>query len=197
MKPSPVLYLIAGSNGAGKTTFATEHFPNFVGPVDFLNADLIARGLSPFDPDKAAASAGRLVLKRIKELSHERATFAIETTLAGRSYARIIRRMREAGYQIHLYFLWIPGPGLALRRIQSRVKKGGHNIPAAVVRRRYGRTLQNLFQIYLALADHALILDNSGVVPRPVAAKREGSLVASDVRLMEKIRKQAMRHGQS
>jgi len=190
VKSAPVLYLIAGSNGAGKTTFATEYFPQFVGQVDFINADLIARGLSPFDPDKVAASAGRLVLQRIRQLGLEGKTFAIETTLAGLGYARLIKRMRAAGYEVHLYFLWIPGPALAMRRIRARVRQGGHGVRQLVVKRRYGRSLRNLFRIYFDLADYVLIMDNSSDKPRPVATKRAGSFKVLDAKLMKRIGEQ-------
>jgi predicted ABC-type ATPase len=132
----PNCYVIAGSNGAGKTTFATRFLPNYADCVNFINPDLIARGLSPFDPDVALARAGRLVLESIEQASAARTDFAFETTLSGRSYVHVLRGLRTAGYRLHMFYLWIPGPELALLRIRERVSQGGHNVPAAAVRRR-------------------------------------------------------------
>src|ERR1017187_8939027 len=129
----PNCYIVAGSNGAGKTTFATEFLPRYANCPNFINADLIARGLSPFDPNAALARAGRLVLESIKKASASRADFAFETTLSGRSYVRVIRDLRKRGYRIHMFYLWIPGPELALLRVRERVRQGGHNVPPADV----------------------------------------------------------------
>jgi len=160
-QPKPACYIVAGSNGAGKTTFATEFLPHYAKCPNFINPDLIARGLSPFDPDRALARAGRLVLERITEMAAQRVDFAFETTLAGRSYVRLIQDLRTTGYRVHMFYLWIPGPELALLRIRERVQKGGHNVPAHDVRRRYARTLRNLFQLYRPLLDTLHFFDNS------------------------------------
>ncbi len=191
MKRVPVIFLIAGSNGAGKTTFATEYFPTYVGKVDFINADLIAQGLSPFSPDRAAPTAGRMVLQRIGQLAQQRKSFAVETTLAGRTYATLLRRMKAQGYQVHLYYLWIPSYKLALERIRRRVQLGGHGVPTPVVRRRFGRALRNLFRVYDELADYLLILDNSAIQPCAIAEKRKGRLVVFSPRLYQRIRREA------
>lgn len=193
MKRHPIIYLIAGSNGAGKTTFATEYFPDYVGNVDFINADLIARGLSPFSPDRAAATAGRIVLQRIHALVQKRKSLAVETTLAGRTYATILRRMKDQGYRVHIYYLWIPNYKLAIQRIKGRVKQGGHGVPSRVVRRRFRRTLQNLFQVYDQLADYLLILDNSGTLPHAVAEKRNRRLLVLDVKVYQRMLKEIQR----
>ena len=194
MKKHPILYVVAGSNGAGKTTFATEFLPSYVGKVDFINADLIAKGLSPFDPEKAAVSAGRLVLERIAELTRKRASFAIETTLSGRTYASMMARMRRMGFRIQIYFLWIPDYRLALRRIKGRVESRGHDIPADVVKRRFGRALANFFEVYSPLAHHVMIFDNSGGEPRKVAERRGRRSWVADAVLYRRMLKQVERN---
>ena len=188
MTKRPKVYLIAGSNGAGKTTFANEFLPQFVGPVDFVNADLIAQGLSPFDPSKMEIRAARMVLERVSELSRQSKDFAFETTLSGRSYATIINRMKSQGYQIHMYYLWIPNYQLALQRIKERVMEGGHNVPVSVVRRRFEKTSQNLFNVYLPLLDHLIIFDNSSVKPKAIYEKNESLETIINAPLFNKIR---------
>lgn len=157
----PNCYIIAGSNGAGKTTFATEFLPNYADCRNFINPDLIARGLSPFDPNVALARAGRLVLEQIDQNARARADFAFETTLSGRGYAPLLKKLRAAGYSIHMFYLWIPDPELALVRIRDRVTKGGHNVPARDVRHRFARTTTNLFALYRPLLDTLHFFDNS------------------------------------
>lgn len=158
-------YVIAGPNGAGKTTFAMEFLPHIAGCRNFINADLIARGLAPLNVEAAAMEAGRLFLQQIRSQVAARRDFAFETTLAGTAYVRQLREMQARGYSIRLYYLWIPSIGLTLRRIAERVKRGGHDIPAAVARRRYGKGLRNLFALYLPLADYCAVFDNSSVAP--------------------------------
>ena len=133
-RQSPSLYVIAGPNGAGKTTFAKEFLPHYAKCENFVNADLIAQGLSPFSPAAAGIKAGRLLLKQIHEFAEQRADFAFETTLAGKTYVRFLRRLKQQGYVIHLFFLWIPTVEVALARIADRVRRGGHEIPEKVVR---------------------------------------------------------------
>src|SRR5947209_3194140 len=125
----PNCYIVAGSNGAGKTTFAMEFLPRYEECTNFINPDLIARGLSPFDPNAALTRAGRLVLERISQMSKAGSDFAFETTLSGRSYVRVIRDLQAVGYHIHMFYLWIPSPDLALLRIRHRVEEGGHDVP--------------------------------------------------------------------
>jgi predicted ABC-type ATPase len=179
-QPKRNCYIVAGSNGAGKTTFATEFLPRYANCPNFINADLIARGLSPFDPDAALARAGRLVLEGIKQASASRADFAFETTLSGRSYLRVIRDLRKRGYRIHMFYLWIPGPELALARIRDRVAKGGHNVPARDVRRRFRRTLTNLFTLYRPLVDTLHFYDNSRPQPHLVFRDEDGKTTVFD-----------------
>jgi len=194
MAARPILYIIAGSNGAGKTTFATEYLPRFVGKVDFINADLIARGLSPFRPETVAIEAGRMALERVEGFVQRRASFALETTLSGRSYVRTFSRMRAMGYRIEIYFLWVPSPRVALARIKSRVRHGGHSIPPDSVRRRFGRTLWNAFNLYFPLADYVAIVDNSGSEPRTIAEANQGKLIPRDAAVLKRMQNQARRH---
>jgi predicted ABC-type ATPase len=192
-QPKRNCYIVAGSNGAGKTTFATEFLPRYANCPNFINADLIARGLSPFDPDAALARAGRLVLESVKEASESRADFAFETTLSGRSYLRVICDLRALGYRIHMFYLWIPGPKLALLRVCERVRKGGHNVPAAAVRRRFGRTLHNLFHLYRPLVDKLRVFDNSTRAPRLIFEDEDGQTTVYDANLYQQIVKSVTR----
>src|SRR5512136_1462155 len=149
----PRLYVIAGPNGAGKTTFALEFLPNYAKTFEFINADLIAGGLSPFVPERAAIKAGRIMLEQIQILSSRRKDFGFETTLSGKGYVSLFKDLKKKGYEIHLFFLWIPNPELAIERIADRVRRGGHKIPEDIVRRRFDRGLKNFFQIYRPLVD--------------------------------------------
>ena len=159
------VYVIAGPNGAGKTTFATEFLPEFVDCREFLNADLIAAGLSPFAPETQNLRAGRLLLERIQELFSARVDFAFETTLAGRSYARMLKTFREEGYRVVLFFLWLPSVELAVSRVAMRVRQGGHHIPEADIRRRYTAGLRNFFGLYRSVLDGWWLYDASELPP--------------------------------
>src|SRR5687768_1635334 len=152
-RPRPKIVIIAGPNGAGKTTFAEQFLPREAGVAEFINADLIARGLSPFAPERAAMAAGRIMLRMIREKVRRRESFAFETTLSGLSYARHIQRWRKAGYHVRLLFLSLPSVAIALRRIRMRVAQGGHNVPPAVVRRRFIAGLGNFHRIYSKLVN--------------------------------------------
>jgi predicted ABC-type ATPase len=186
-QPKRNCYIVAGSNGAGKTTFATEFLPRYANCPNFINADLIARGLSPFDPDAALARAGRLVLESIQQVSDSHANFAFETTLSGRTYVRVIRHLRKRGYRIHMFYLWVPGPELALARIRDRVAKGGHNVPARDVRRRFCRTLRNLFSLYRPLLDTLRLFDNSTNVPRLVFEDENRKTIVYDTKCYKQV----------
>jgi predicted ABC-type ATPase len=170
------LYIIAGPNGAGRTTFAREFLPNYANCRNFINADLIAAGVSPFSPEAAAFRAGRLMLREIEEYSRRGESFGFETTLAGRSYLRIIRSLKKQGYAMHLYFLWLPSVGLALDRIRIRVRKGGHDVPQAIVLRRFDRSIRNFFARYQNLANSWILFDNSGERPMILARKRDSAV---------------------
>src|SRR6185436_1622269 len=165
----PDLYVVAGANGAGKSTFARLFLPEYADCRELVNADLIAAGLSPFNPESLAIQAGRLMLERVEALAAARTDFGFETTLAGKSWVPLLEKLRGMGYRLHIFFLWIPGPELALKRIEERVRAGGHAIPEEVVRRRYARGLRNFSQIYASVADASLMLDNSKRQPDPVA----------------------------
>jgi len=162
----PRCIVIAGPNGAGKTTFAREYLPSDAGVVHFVNADLIASGLSPFRPELAALAAGRLVLRELDRLARVRADFAFESTLSGLAYAARFRRWRADGYRLEMVFLRIASVDLALQRIAARVKQGGHDVRRADVVRRFGRSWINFESVYRELADSWAVYDNSGSVPQ-------------------------------
>lgn len=164
------IVIIAGPNGAGKTTFAQEFLPREADCPDFINVDLIAAGLSPFDPDRAALRAGRLVLEEIKRRVRAGESFAFETTLSGRNYVRLIPRWREAGYHVKLVFLALPTADIAVARVKARVAQGGHDVPEEVIRRRFDAGRRNFENLYRKLADTWALYDNSGSMPIPVAA---------------------------
>ena len=165
-KRLPRCIVIAGPNGAGKTTFARRYLPEDAGVVHFVNADLIAGGLSPLDPRLAAVRAGRLVLQEIDRLAAERANFAFETTLSGLGYARRILAWKQAGYRVEMVYLKLKSSRLALRRIAARVREGGHDVPRADVVRRFARGWVNFEHVYRPLADAWAVYDNSGQAPR-------------------------------
>ena len=164
----PRCIVIAGPNGAGKTTFAREYLPKVAGVIQFVNADLIAQGLSPLEPQLAALAAGRLLLQRVNQLAATRADFAFESTLSGLTYVRQLRAWKADGYRIEIAYLRLRSPQLALRRIAARVRQGGHNVPRADVLRRFARGWENFVRIYRPLADEWTVYDNSAKLPRLV-----------------------------
>jgi len=178
----PNVYIIAGPNGAGKTTFAREFLPKYANCRNFINPDLIAAGMSPFSPEAAAIRAGRLMLGEIELSMRRRDDFGYETTRAGRSYLRVIRRLKESGYAVHFFYLWVPSVELALARIRERVLRGGHDVPEGVVRRRFDRSMANFLVHYRLLADRWIFYDNSGSVPAIIAYGEEGELHVADTR---------------
>lgn len=155
------LYIIAGCNGAGKTTASFTILPEILDCKEFVNADEIAKGLSPFQPEKVSFEAGRIMLNRIKELLSENENFAFETTLSTRSYKHTVAKAKEKGYRVTLLFFWLQNIELAKERVKTRVAEGGHNIEPGVIERRYVKGIKNLFDIYLSIVDGALIFDNS------------------------------------
>lgn len=163
------ILIIAGPNGAGKTTFASEFLPHEAGCPEFVNADLIADGLSPFRPGHAAIAAGRVMLHRLRELVATGESFAFETTLASRSTLEMIPSWQATGYRVELYFLRLPDPEFAIRRVARRVQHGGHHIPADTIRRRFYRGLENLQQHYLGLVDEWFIFDAAQTPARVLA----------------------------
>ena len=167
MNGGRALYIIAGCNGAGKTTASMTVLPEVLHCREFVNADEIAKGLSPFRPEEVAVQAGRLMLERIDRLLTRGETFAIETTLATRSYAGLVRRAKAAGYTVLLLFFWLPSPEMAEMRVAQRVAEGGHDIPREVIRRRYWLGLRNLLEIYAPEVDVWSMYDNGGPM-RPI-----------------------------
>lgn len=157
------LYIIAGCNGAGKTTASFTVLPEMLGCKEFVNADEIAKGLSPFNPESVAIEAGRLMLRRMNDLLAEGADFAFETTLATRSYVKFIERAHAKGYYVTLLFFWLPTPELAIERVATRVREGGHNIEPEVIRRRYASGIRNLISLYTPICDYWTIYNNSSV----------------------------------
>jgi predicted ABC-type ATPase len=157
----PKLYIIAGCNGAGKTTASYTVLPEMLSCKEFVNADEIAKGLSPFNPESVAIEAGRLMLSRIDELMNSGVDFAFETTLATRSYAGLVHQAKAKGYGVTLLFFWLNTPELAVERVAQRVAAGGHNIAEDVIRRRYVKGIHNLFNIYMEPVDYWILVDNS------------------------------------
>ena len=159
-------YVIAGPNGAGKTTFALRYLSEITGCRNFINADLIADGLSPLDPSRVQLEAGKILLREIKTRVRKGEGFAFETTLSGRSYVRLLRELHSNGWKIVLFYLWIPSAEFSRLRVQQRVEAGGHDIPADAIARRYSRTVSNFLNIFMPLCDEATCYDDSN--PKPL-----------------------------
>jgi len=158
----PNVIVIAGPNGSGKSTAAPALLRDYLGITEFVNADVIAQGLSAFGSENVSIQAGRIMLNRLKELASEKADFAFETTLAARSYASWLTKLQQAGYRAHLIYLWLPRAELAIARVANRVQRGGHDIPEDVVRRRYESGLRNFFSLYIPFVYSWRLFDNSG-----------------------------------
>lgn len=165
------LYIIAGCNGAGKTTASFTILPEILDCKEFINADEIARGLSPFQPEKVALEAGRIMLNRINELIEENENFAFETTLATRSYKNKISEAKGKDYSVILLFFWLHSVDLAIKRVRNRVAEGGHFIEPEIIKRRYLKGIKNLKDLYLPVVDQAFIYDNTEGNNDPVAEK--------------------------
>lgn len=185
------VYIIAGPNGSGKTTFAKLFLPEYVNCPNFVNADLIAQGLAPFEPRTAAIKAGKLVLQQINEYARRGFDFAFETTLSGKSYAKLLSELKSQEYSLHLFFLWIPSPELAIARIKDRVAEGGHHVPPEDVRRRFVRGLRNFFKMYESILDSWVLIDNSKSKPVLIAKRRNGDREVMDQKLFDSIQKVA------
>lgn len=170
----PNLYIIAGCNGAGKTTASYTILPEILNCKEFVNADDIAKGLSPFQPDKVAFEAGRIMLHRIRQLLAEEQDFAFETTLSSRSYVSLIKDAKQIGFKVTLVFYWLDSSQTAKERVKYRVLHGGHNIPEDVIERRYARGIQNLTKLYMSLVDYWLVFDNNTKEPMLVAEGTTG-----------------------
>lgn len=176
----PSIVVIAGPNGAGKSTAAPSLLQGALGVSEFVNADVIARGLSAFEPERVAMTAGRVMLARIHELARQGSSFAFETTLASRSFAPWIKRLVHAGYRFHLLFLWLPSADMAVARVAERVRAGGHAVPEDVVRRRYHSGLANFFSLYQPMADTWRVYNASA--PEPVLIARGRKLRVTTLR---------------
>jgi len=167
----PNLYIIAGPNGAGKTTASFSLLPDVLHCLNFVNADEIARGLSPFASESVAIQAGRIMLQRIDELLPQKVDFAIETTLATRSYVHLVHRAQNLGYKVHLIYFYLENEEQAIQRVAQRVSNGGHNIPEQDIRRRFKRGIYNLLNLYMPICDSVLIYNNVMTPAKLVARK--------------------------
>jgi predicted ABC-type ATPase len=168
---TPNLYIIAGCNGAGKTTASMTLLPEILDCHEFVNADNIAKGLSPFRPERVAFEAGRIMLHRIEELMSAKVDFAFETTLATKSYRGKVLKAQEMGYKVTLVFLWLPSPEMAIERVAKRVAEGGHDIPKDVIGRRYVRGITNLLDVYLDICDEVMVVDGRSSALDTIAEK--------------------------
>jgi len=166
MKKHQKIIIIAGPNGAGKTTFAREFLTREADCPEFINADLIAQGLSPFDPDKAAIAAAKLMLLEIKRKTEQKQSFSFETTLSGTNYLKAIKKWKKSGYYIKLIFLSLPSPQIAIARVRARVAQGGHDIPVEVVTRRFHAGLENFHVFYKGIVNSWVFYENSSTLPR-------------------------------
>ena len=190
---SPNLHILAGPNGAGKTTFANEFLPDYMACLNFVNADLIAKGLSPFNPQSAAIKAGRLMLEQTYYFADQKLDFGIETTLSGKSNIRVFNDLKAKGYRLHLYFLWISDIDIALLRIADRVRRGGHHVKEEDVRRRFSRGISNFFNVYRQMMDFWVLLNNSTEYPTMIAYNEFGKIEIKNARLYNKLQEQYLR----
>jgi predicted ABC-type ATPase len=173
---NPNVYIIAGPNGVGKTTFAQKFLPKYANCRVFINADLIAAGMSPFAPELAAFRAGRLMLEEIETQAKRGEDFGFETTLSGKGHLQLVRQLKERGFGVQIFYLWVPSAELTLARIKERVLRGGHDVPESVVRRRFEKSMRNFFGPFRTLADSWMLFDNSGGGLSIVASEEKGSL---------------------
>ena len=171
---TPTCYVIAGPNGAGKTTFALRYLPEMTGCRNFVNADLIADGLSPLNPAGVQMEAGKIFLREIEANEAAGTDFAFETTLSGRMYIRLLEKLRSEGWKVVLFYLWIPGAEFSKLRVRQRVESGGHDIPDEAIIRRYRRTVSNFLTVFAPLCDEVFCYDNSDLEPFLVFADQKG-----------------------
>ena len=191
----PNLYIISGCNGAGKTTASYTILPEILNCREFVNADNIAAGLSPFNPESVALEAGRTMLLRIGELMTDHADFAIETTLATRSYVSLIKRAHLNGYRVSLLYFWLSSPDVAVERVAKRVANGGHHIPSDTIERRYYRGIYNLYNLYMSVCDEWTVVDNTDVSPEIIAQADSVGKTIFNNELWNKIKKDS--HGKA
>lgn len=174
------IYIIAGCNGAGKTTASFTILPEILDCKEFVNADEIAKGLSPFQPEKVSFEAGRIMLERIEVLLKSNENFAFETTLSTRSYKQKLIQAKQNGFKVKLLFFWLPTIEMAVNRVAIRVSEGGHNIPEDVIARRYSRGIENLFKIYIPLCNDWAVFDNSDETPDLIAEGIESEIIVAN-----------------
>jgi len=172
--PAPHVVVLGGPNGAGKSTTAHRLLVGALRVDEFVNADVIAQGISAFRPDVAAIDAGRVMLRRLRQLAQRRVNFAYETTMASRTFAPWLTELRDDGYAIHLIYLWLPSVDLAIARVAERVKAGGHDVPEATIRRRFRAGLRNFLRLYRPLADSWRLYDNSDFLSPRLLARQTG-----------------------
>lgn len=185
------VFIIAGPNGSGKTTFARTFLPEYAKCDRFINADLIAAGLSPFSPGHVSIKSGKLVLEQIKEFSRNGVDFAFETTMSGVTYLKYLKMLKGKGYRVTIFFLWIPSSQLAVARVKDRVAQGGHHVPVKDIKRRFVRSIGNFFKNYRLLADQWILFNNAGVTPEIIARKQNSHIDVVNQALLLKITKES------
>jgi predicted ABC-type ATPase len=188
------LYIISGCNGAGKTTASYTILPEMLNCNEFVNADEIAKGLSPFNPDNVAIKAGRLMLTRITELLESGSDFAFETTLSTRSYVNTVKKARKKGYLVTVLYFWLNSPDLAVERVRIRVKEGGHHIPEETIRRRYDLGIKNMFNLYIPIVDFWMFIDNSKTPLEILAEGQENKEVEKNKLIWNKLKNKYYEH---
>ena len=192
----PNLYIISGCNGAGKTTASFTMLPEMLNCKEFVNADSIAAGLSPFNPESVSIEAARLMLSRIRELMKAEVDFAFETTLATKSYVSLVKMVQRVGYKVTLLFIWLDSPQTAIQRVADRVAEGGHNIPEDVIIRRYRRGIFNLINLYMPVCDSWIVVNNKSVVPELIAKGTiNGENIIKNHYIWDVINAQSMEYG--
>lgn len=191
------IFMIAGPNGAGKTTTALSLFPEPLAIDEFINADEIARGLAPLNPESTAIAASKLMILRFRELLRPGKSFAFETTAASTNYLKYLIDAQVKGYEFHLIYLWLASPEQAIKRVATRVAQGGHHVPTETIRRRYYLGIKNLFKYYLSLADNVILIDNSSEISKETIARKDSGelLQIKNITTWKKIQKLA--HGQA
>ncbi len=187
----PVCWIIAGPNGAGKTTFAREFLPEVAGVSNFINADLIAAGLSPFSPEKQLLKASRIFLQELNFSIKARESFSFETTLSGRAYLKLIKQLQQSGWHVELVYLALPNVELSCHRVAERVKHGGHGIPQQDLLRRFPKSLKHLLQEYSVIADHCICMMNQGGTPELVFENYRNDRIVHHQAMLEKLIKEA------